>query len=706
MVLSIFNKNSHNRAYLDANNGLDSRVSDLLSRLTLDDKCRLLSGYRHFRTKKIKTGHVRIQSMKLTDGPLGVSKHSSSNRRNTRFPGGICLAATWNRDLAYQYGRAVGEEARATGRHCILAPGINIDRSPLNGRTFEYLSEDPYLIKEIAIPYVNGVQSLRVAVSVKHFCANNQETNRFTVNAVIPERALHEIYLRAFKEVVIEADPWTIMGSYNRVNGKYVYESPDLINGVLVEKWGFSGFVMTDWMATSRGQRVPKGPPNIRVEDMIRSLISLEMPFAYVYKPRALKQALEEKRYTIDELDEVVRRILRVFFLVGLFDDKLLLPKGSRNTPEHRKLAQTMAEEGMVLLKNCRSILPLDMSKIKSLAVLGPNATKKFGKLLYGGSSAVKPPHEITPLIGLKKRCKGVVKIHHDPSAADYVIIFVGLNHDSEGKLTGSRKEGIVLYGNDCEGTDREYLELPPAQIQLINETLKINPNTIVVLLNGSPVAMSEWIDDVPAVLEAWYPGQEGGHAVANALFGDINPSGKLPITFPECIEDSPAHKSTRAYPGENLEVYYDEGVYVGYRFFDKQDIEPLFPYGFGLSYTTFLLNDVTLSKSTLESFDDTLSVFVHIKNIGTRDGKEVIQIYANDEESGVDRPLKELVGFEKIALGPSEEKTVEIMVNARDLAFYDETRHAWYIEPGTFRLFIGTSSRDLPLECTIEYKG
>ncbi|MFW9994911.1 MAG: beta-glucosidase [Candidatus Odinarchaeota archaeon] len=665
------------------------RIDNILKKLTLDEKFHLLSGNRFFSTRQVK--RLKIKPFKMTDGPFGVAMHSSVLRKNTRFPGGICLAATWNRDLSEKFGVAVGEETRACGRHSLLGPGININRTPLNGRTFEYFSEDPFLNTEMAIPFVQGVQSQRVAACIKHYVANNQETNRSTVSAEIDERTLHEIYLKSFKGVIENSDPWMVMTSYNKVNGKYLFENKELLKDILNE-WHFSGFVVSDWLSLARST------PPVSPEDCIKAGLSLEMPMANKYVPEVLMQAYKDGTITDDDLNYNLERLLRVMFLVGLFDDKATLPKGKRNTPEHQELARKMAEDGMVLLKNENNLLPLDETEITKIAVIGPNRDKKFGKLLYGGSSAVKPPYEITPLKGLREKCKGKVNIINDPVKADIVLLFAGLNHDSEGKLVRGDNDKIY-HGNDTEVTDRAKLDLPDEQIDLINRTAKANPNTVVVLLNGSPLAMDSWLKNVPAVLEAWYPGMEGGRAIANVLFGDVNPSGKLPLTFPKSLSDSPAHKSGKSFPGEDRKVYYSEGIFVGYRYFDNNNVEPLFPFGHGLSYTTFALENLRLDKEMLMSSDDSLKINLDVINTGSRFGAEVVQVYVQDLECSVERPPKELVGFEKVYLHPGERKTAEIELKAKDLAFYDVTTRSWQVEPGKFKLLIGTSSRDIHLQ-------
>jgi beta-glucosidase len=652
------------------------RIAQIITELTLNEKIKLLAGF-YFATLPVK--RLGIKAFKMTDGPNGISFHSSGLRRNTHFPKTIALGASWNRELAETFGIASGKEVRATGRHLLLAPGINIDRTPLNGRTFEYLSEDPYLTKELAIPMVKGVQSQRIGVCVKHYIANNQEYNRFTVSSEVDERTLNETYLYAFREVVMNADPWTLMGCYNKVNGVYGCEHVELLRETLFNKWNFNGFVVSDWWATKHIE----GPVAA-----VKAGLSLEMPWKKIYKRKHLKKALKEGKIQEEEIDFLVERLLRVQFMTGMYDPSDRVPKGERNTKEHQKLARRMAEESMVLLQNKNNVLPLDIEKISKIAIIGPNAKKKFGKVLYGGSSAVVPPYEITPYKGLMKKCKGKVTIVKDPSEADYVILVLGLNHDKY---------------QDCENFDKLSLDLPADQIDLINETVKVNPNTIVVLVSGSPIRMQDWKDKVPAILEAWFPGMEGGNAIANILFGDVNPSGKLPLTFPKELNDSPAHKSTKTYPGDD-KVFYEEGIFVGYRHFDKENVEPLFPFGFGLSYTEFSYENLKVDKNEILG-DETLEISVEVTNIGERSGAEVVQLYISDPKCSVPRPEKELKGFEKIYLEAKETKTVTFTLTPRDFAFYDVKTKDWIVEDGKFTIHIGKSSRDLCLKADIKYK-
>jgi beta-glucosidase len=441
----------------------------------------------------------------------------------------------------------------------------------------------------------------------------------------------------------------------------------------LIGEWGFRGFVVSDWNATAF----------TTTEGCVNAGLSLEMPTRNVYKVNKMQRAFDEGKFTLEYLDDNVRRLLRVMFLVGKFDKTY--PPGSRNTPEHQAIARKTAENGMVLLKNQGNLLPLDYKKIKKLAVIGPNATLKTSQ--GGGSSTNFPPYEITPLEGIKEKCRDNIEIVDSPSEADVIILFVGLNHDEN---------------MDAEHTDKISFKLPSDQIQLIKESAKLNPNTIVVLISGSPISMSDWIDEIPAVLEAWYGGMEAGHVIADILFGDVNPSGKLPITFPKALSDSPAHVSSRTFPGDE-KVFYDEGIFVGYRHFDTKGIEPLFPFGYGLSYTEFKYENLRLNSDKLKK-DEILEVTVDIVNSGKVSGAEIIQLYINDVDSSVERPLKELKGFRKVFLKPNERVSVLLQIMPEDLAFFDEGTKKWKIENGVFKILIASSSRDIRLTTEFEY--
>jgi len=658
---------------------LEERVKDLLSRLTLEEKFKLCSGRLMWNTKFIK--RLGVKSFTMYDGPHGVRPDTMGKTKSTYFPSAICRAATWDPKLSYEFGKAVAEEVREVGAHMLLAPGINIQRTPMNGRTFEYQTEDPHLNKVLAVATVKGIQSQKIAACVKHYICNNQETNRFTVNSEVSERALQEIYLPAFKATVQEADAWSFMTCYNKVNGVYGSENYNLLRERLMEKWGFRGFTVSDWNGTAYTS----------TEGCVNAGLSLEMPTSKKLSKGNMRNAFQERKFSEDTLNDNIKRLLRVMFLVGQFDDKSKLPSGNRNTPKHQALARKIAENGIVLLKNSDAILPLNIDKLKKLAIVGPNADFKLvggGIFSDGGSSANFPPYEISPLEGLKQKCKDRVEIIETPSKAEVTILFAGLNHE---------------HGMDAEGEDRKYFELPLEQIELIKRTVKQNPNTIVVLINGSPIPMNEWIDSVPSVVEAWYGGMEVGNAIADILFGDVNPSGKLPLTFPKKLSDSPAHNSELTFPGVKDSVFYDEGIYVGYRYFDKEQMEPLFPFGYGLSYTTFNYENLKIDKEKF-SKNDTVTVSVDIVNTGNRPGAEIIQLYVQDIECSTDRPPKELKKFEKVKLEQNERKTVEFNLNSGDFSFYDDSTHSWVVEPGTFNILLGSSSRDIHLQKEIEY--
>ena len=663
--------------FMDSNLDLEKRVEDLLGRMTLKEKFKMCAGRTLFFTKPVR--RLGIKRLKMTDGPHGVGALGTFfKEKTTYFPTAICRTATWNPELSYQFGKAIAQEVRDVGYHMLLGPGINIDRTPLNGRTFEYQTEDPYLNKVMAVPVVKGIQSQRIAACVKHYVCNNQEENRFKVSSEVSERALQEIYLPAFEAVVREADAWSVMACYNKINGIYGCEHKNFLRERLMEEWGFKGFVVSDWGATKN---------TTSTESCVNSGLTLEMPQTFKYKKNKLNEAFKEEKFSEETLNGNIKRLLRVMFFVGLFDEENAVPPGSRNTPEHQAIARKIAEEGIVLLKNSKNLLPLDVNKNNKLSILGPNADKKMSDA--GGSSRIQSLYEITPLEGLKEKCRDKMKIVDSPSNADIAIIFVGLNHEK---------------GNDCEGKDRETLDLPKEQIDLINKTVKENANTIVVLINGSPIAMDGWIENVSTIIEAWYAGLEGGNAIADILFGDINPSGKLPITFPKKLSDSPAHASPRTYPGDE-EVCYDEGIFVGYRHFDKKNIEPLFPFGHGLSYTQFLYENLKINKDKI-SEGETFMVSIDIINSGNCFGAEIIQLYIQDVECGVERPLKELKGFKKIKLDPSEKKTITFELDHSNLSFFDEKNKCWKAEKGIFKILIGSSSRDIRLEGKVEFLG
>jgi beta-glucosidase len=654
----------------------EERVASLLASLSVEEKLSLCAGQGLWKTKPVP--RLGIKSFKMTDGPRGVGFHSSG-RRCTAFPSGIAQAASWDEELMGRFGQALGQECRAVNGDTILGPAINITRTPLNGRTFEYLSEDPLLNSRLVVPIVKGVQAQGVAACVKHFAANNQETNRIRVSSEVSERALQEIYLPAFKAAVEEGGALSVMAAYNRVNGTAACENPDLLQEKLRDQWGFRGFVVSDWFAT----RFTSSS-----EACIKGGLSLEMPGkGSHYKHKKLSASFEQGQFTEKELDRVLVGLLRAMVLTGHLDPQR--QRGQRNTPEHQALAQEMAESSMTLLKNNAGLLPLDPTCNPRIAVIGPKLKKRNCLPLWGGSAGVWSPSEITPWQGLQQENRDRFEWVSDPAQADAVLLFVGLSHRP---------------GLDSEVKDRKSLALPKGQDELIKSTLATNPNTVVVLISGSPVAMP-WVDDVPAILECWYPGMMGGAAIARTIFGDCNPSGKLPLTFPRELKDSPAHKSQRTFPGDRKAVHYEEELFVGYRHFDKFDIDPLFPFGHGLSYTDFEYKDLRIGEKSLLA-EDTLKVSMTLANSGALPGAEVVQLYIVDHQAGDDRPLQSLKGFRKVWLEAGETNSITLELPLAELMIFCPRRSEWKTNNGQYTLRLGSSSRDIRLEAGFKITG
>ena len=648
---------------------VDERVNGLLHALTLEEKLSLCAGQSLWKTKAVE--RLGIRQFRLTDGPRGVGFHSSG-KRCTAFPSGIAQAASWDVDLMSRFGAALGQECRAVGGRTILGPAINISRTPLNGRTFEYLSEDPYLNSRLVVPIVKAAQQQGVAACVKHFAANNQETNRVRISAEVSERALQEIYLPAFKAAVEEADAWSVMAAYNSVNGVPACENADLLKTKLRDQWGFKGFVVTDWFA-ARG--------TTSTAACVKGGLTLDMPGkGSRYRYKKLKASYDQGEFTESELDENLRGLLYAMVMTGHLDSDGA--RGVRNTTEHQALAREMAEAGMTLLKNTDGLLPLDNSRTRKVAVIGPKLKKRNCLPLWGGSAGVWPPYEVTPWQGLREENRGRFEWVAEPADADVVLLFVGLSHRP---------------GQDSEVKDRRQLELAADQEQLIRETVAVNPNTVVVLINGSPIAMP-WVDDVPAILECWYPGMEGGTAIARTLFGDNNPAGKLPVTFPRSLRDCSAHAAPRNFPGDRRTVEYEEELMVGYRHFDKFDIQPLFPFGHGLSYTRFAYRDLTISADRV-SPEYVLTLTLTVTNIGDVAGAEVVQLYVADNQPGEDRPPQSLKGFTRLHLEPGESRLVSLQLRLSELNIFCPLSQTWQSKPGAYVARVGSSSRDIRLE-------
>lgn len=655
-------------AWRDSGLPVEARTRALLDALTLDEKLSLCAGAGFWKTRPVP--RLGIRSFRMTDGPRGIGFHSSG-KRCTAFPAGIAQAASWDEPLLRRFGEALGRECRAVGGDTVLGPAINIARTPLCGRTFEYLSEDPLLNSRLVVPIVQGIQSLGVAACVKHFAANNQETNRVRVSAEVSERALQEIYLPAFRAAVEEGDAWSVMAAYNRVNGTPVCEHRDLLVRRLRQDWGFRGFVVSDWFAARFTGST---------EGCVRGGLSLEMPGkGSRYSIKKLQAGLAAGAFTEADIDHNLAGLLRAMLLTGHLDPER--NRGVRNSAEHRTLAREMAEAGSTLLKNDGQLLPLDPARTRRIAVLGPKLKKRNCLPLWGGSAGVWPLSEVTPLQGLRAENRGRVEWVKDPATADAVLLFLGLSHRP---------------GLDSEVKDKASLALPWQQDELVRRTLAVNPNTIVVLLAGSPVAMP-WADDVPAILACWYPGMEGGTAIARLLFGDTNPSGKLPVTFPKTLADSPAHCSTRTFPGDRRSVHYDEELFVGYRHFDRQEIEPLFAFGHGLSYTDFAYTNLHLSTNCATA-GDTLVASAEIANTGDVAGAEVVQLYIADLEPGEERPPQALAAFCKVHLEAGEQRRIEFELPLSRLDVFCPRAATWQVKPGDYELRLASSSRDIRL--------
>ncbi|MHA1819428.1 MAG: beta-glucosidase family protein [Promethearchaeota archaeon] len=700
-------QNEDYKKYLDPNAELEERVEDLLSRMTLEEKLLLFAGKDSWHTHAIE--RLKIPEFGMTDGPHGVRPKCIGGRHTTYFGSAILLASSWDPDLLEEFGTRIAKEVRGAGMHMLLAPGINICRTPINGRTFEYYTEDPFLNSKLVTSCVKGVQSVRIAACVKHFVVNNQEKNRFRYNAVVSERALREIYFRGFQAAVTEADAWSIMASYNKINGLYSCENKYLLTDVLRGEWNFRGFVVSDWGATR---------PIKSTAACVKAGLNLEMGRPILYKPELIKQSLENGEITIDIINKNTADLLRVMFLVGLFDPPELVPEGDLNSEANHKFTRKIAGEGAVLLKNENQILPLikidgetgdtnsNPKSFKNIAILGPNADFKTAH--GGGSSETDPEYEVTFFQALREKINA--SNEHTASGDHSFSISLFKNLKDFNNFIKSHPNtnnfDIIFYAGglrhkrflDSEGIDRKNMQLPKKQLKELLKLKDYGIPIVLVLINGSPIEFERFYDHVDAILECWYPGMEGQYAIADIIFGDINPSGKLPITFPKKLEDVPAHQSKKTYPG-GKDVLYKEDIFVGDRYFDTFNLEPRFPFGFGLSYTQFEFKSIELDKRELKNEKDELKVQVSIKNIGKRAGAEVVQLYISHPKYSEERPKKELKGFKKVFLEPDEEKQVEFIIKPSDLSIFSSTHHRWVIISGTYEILIGSSSRDIFLK-------
>jgi beta-glucosidase len=687
------------------------KIDAQLKQMTLEEKVAMLHASSSFTSGGVS--RLGIPELSTSDGPHGVRMEHGRDWRTdndhvndsaTYLPTGVCLASTWNTRLGYAYGAVLGSEANARGKDVILGPGINIIRSPLNGRNFEYQSEDPYLVSKMAVGYIKGVQDQGVAACAKHFLANNQETERGRVNVLMSERALREIYLPGFKAAVTEGNVYTVMGAYNKFRGQFCTENDYLVNKILKNEFGFKGVLMSDWGAVHNTLEALWNGTDLEMGTDLGGV-----PYNKFFLADTVVTLV--KRGVVDEklIDEKVRRILYVMHKVHKFDRR---PPGALSTKAHFETARKIAEEGIVLLKNNSHTLPLDKSRIKSIAVIGVNAARLQSE--GGGSSQVRTKYEITPLEGLKKICGSNIAVSYAPgyeiaknATANQTLIDAAVADAKKADITiivGGWTHGYNKYSwtdnaYDAEGIDKPDMDMPFGQNQLIDAVIKANPKTIVVIMGGGPIDMSAWAHEVPAILQAWYPGSEGGNALAEILFGLVNPSGKLPMTFPKKLSDSPASVFGE-YPGDSVQVHYKDDIFVGYRFFDTYKVEPQFAFGHGLSYTSFGYTNMKVIPGKQMA-----TVFCTITNNGKVAGFEVVQVYVKDNVSTLRRPEKELKGFEKVFLQPGQSKTVTIVLKKDAFEYYDDLKQQWVLEPGRFTILAGSSSKDLRASQEIELK-
>ena len=705
---------------------IEKQIDEILPQMTLDEKIAVIHAQSKFSSRGVQ--RLGIPELWCIDGPHGVRPETlwdawasaeQTNDSCTAYPALTCLAASWDRDLAKLYGQSVGEEALYRRKNVLLGPGVDIARTPLCGRNFEYMGEDPYLAGQMSAPYVQGLQSNNVAACVKHYAVNDQEFKRLELNVNVDDRALYEIYLPAFKTAMQEGGAWSIMSSYNKYQNKFVSHNPRLLKEILKGEWGWDGAVISDWGAVHDTEGAAEGGLDLEYGTHTDGEFR-NTPAAYdhYFLAQPYKEKLLSGELPAEDLDDKVRRVLRLILRTQ--------PNGKTGylcSEQHFADCRKIGTEGIVLLKNSDGILPLK-ADVRKIVVLGENAIRPMA--VGGSSSSLKAQHEISPLDGIRAAFPEAEVVYErtyysgEPTpgrgynyslydlteerpaeqlladalaaidGADYVLFVGGLNKQK---------------GQDCEGRDRESYDLPYGQSEVIEAIAAARPDLIYINISGTPVAMP-FSGNVAAIVQAWYLGSETGNALADVLTGKVNPSGKLPFTFPIALEDGPL-KTERQYPGiqdedGNWQVYYDEGIYVGYRWYDTKQVPVLFPFGYGLSYTTFEYGQVKASAKTIK---DKISFSIPVTNTGNVAGAEVVQLYIQDVESSVDRPLKELKGFEKVWLQPGETKTVRFSIGKDALSFFDAEKHEWVAEPGEFKALVGASVADIRSEVSFELK-
>lgn len=707
--------------YLDETRNIDERVADALSRMTLEEKVAILHAQSKFSSPGVP--RLGIPELWCTDGPHGIRPEVKwdewdqagwTNDSCTAFPALTCLAATWDKEASALYGKSIGEEARYREKDVLLGPGVNIYRTPFNGRNFEYMGEDPFLAGEMCVPYIQGVQKNGVAVCLKHFALNNQECNRHTADVDVDDRALYEIYLPAFKKGVEEGDAWSIMASYNLYKGQHLCHNKYLLDDVLKGEWKFDGAVISDWGGACDPDQAAAYGLDLEYGTWTDGLTTKGKTSydSYMLADPYLER-LRDGRASLKTLDDKAGRVLKLIFRTAMNRKK---PFGSINSPEHLAAARQIGADGIVLLKNNalkngNKVLPISIEPNKKILVVGENAIKMM--TVGGGSSSLKVQHEVSPLEGIRAAVGNNAEVIYErgyvgstsnsyngvtsgqdlsesrtaeqliadavkaAANADVVIFIGGLNKDSH---------------QDSEGSDRVAYGLPYNQDAVIEALAAANPNLAVCMVSGNAVAMP-WVDQVPAITQCWFCGSQAGNSIADVLFGAVNPSGKLPFTFPVRIDDSPAHALGAYTCGKD--VHYKESIYVGYRWFDTKGIRPLFAFGHGLSYTEFEYGEVNVSSKV--SANGVLKASVKVKNIGSRDGKEVVQLYIGEENPSLERPTKELKAFEKVSLAPGETKTVKFEIPVSDLAYFNADTHSWVLDSGhKFTAYFAAASDDV----------
>lgn len=702
---------------------MEKRIEKLIRKMTLEEKVGLLHGNSKFYVAGVE--RLGIPEWSLSDGPHGVraeiNRHDWAyagwtNDSASYFPTGTAFAAAWNPELAYRRGEVLGEEARWRKKDVLLGPGVNIIRSPLCGRNFEYMSEDPYMNSVLAVAYIKGLQSRDVACSVKHFAVNNQETNRTTVDVECSERALREIYLPAFKAAVQEGGALTVMAAYNKFRGEFCAENNYLVCKILRNEWGFDGVYVTDWGAAH--STIPSMEAGLDLE--MGTLIDKYEDWYYA---NPLIEAVKSGKIPMSLVDEKVGDVLRVMIKTNVLDPKKRFGPGSMNTKEHQQATYDAAAEAIVLLKNQNNLLPLDFSSIKSLAVIGDNATRKHSN--GGLSSEIKAVYEVTPLEALRAKWGDKVDIRFAQGYEKLSTFVEGSNNgQSSGTFSSKTQESDALlkeavevartsdvallvcglnHDYDTESFDRLNMDIPYGQVELIQEVVKANPRTIVVMIAGSPLNMAAVDICSPAIVWAWFNGMEGGNALVDVLSGKVNPSGKMPFTTPVSLDQSPAH-ALGNFPGRDLKVNYEEDILVGYRWFDTKGLPVVYPFGYGLSYTTFNYSNLNTDKKTYDQADTIQATFT-LTNTGDREGAEVAQLYVSDPVCSVMRPVKELKGFKKVFLKPGESRRITLDIPVSSLAFYSEAQSQFVVEPGEFILQLGASTSDIKQKISIDVK-